>query len=149
MPFFAAHCAIGCVSCGSVCETRTMYGERVVMTDVAAFMITIGFFASAAIGATASAFGVSPKPARMSTLSRVMSSCARRLAMSGAAPGRVALDELDLPAAERVAVQLEVRLHPVDDLGAVVGKRAGEFRDDADLDGGCCASAPAATSESP
>ena len=24
MPFFAAHCAIGCVSCGSVCETRTM-----------------------------------------------------------------------------------------------------------------------------
>ena len=47
MPFFAAHCAIGCVSCGSVCETRTMYGERVVMTEVAAFMITIGFFASA------------------------------------------------------------------------------------------------------
>ena len=36
MPFLAAHCAIGCVSCGSVCETRTIYGERVVMTDVAA-----------------------------------------------------------------------------------------------------------------
>src|SRR5438874_5727351 len=47
MPFFAAHCAIGCVSCGNVCDTRTIYGERVVMTDVAAFMITIGFFASA------------------------------------------------------------------------------------------------------
>ena len=56
------------------------------MTDVAAFMITIGFFASAETGATASAFGVSPNPARMSTLSRVTSSCASRLAMSGAAP---------------------------------------------------------------
>ncbi len=61
MPFFAAHCAIGCVSCGSVCDTRTMYGERVVMTDVAAFMITIGFFASAETGATASAFGRQPE----------------------------------------------------------------------------------------
>ena len=67
MPFFDAHCAIGWVSCGSVCDSRTMYGERVVMTDVAAFMITIGFFASAESGATASAFGVRPKPARMST----------------------------------------------------------------------------------
>ena len=57
-----------------------------VITDVAAFMITIGFFASAEIGATASAFGVRPNPARMSTLSRVTSSCARRLAMSGAGP---------------------------------------------------------------
>ena len=58
MPFFAAHCAIGCVSCGNVCETRTMYGERVVITDVAAFMMTIGFFASAETGAVASALGV-------------------------------------------------------------------------------------------
>ena len=86
MPFFAAHCAIGCVSCGSVCETRTIYGERVVMTEVAAFMITIGFFASAETGATASALGVRPNPARRSTWSRVINSCARRLAMSGAAP---------------------------------------------------------------
>ena len=86
MPFLAAHCATGWVSCGSVCDTRTTYGERVVITDVAAFMITIGFFASVAIGVTASALGVSPKPARISTLSRVTSSCARRLAMSGAAP---------------------------------------------------------------
>ena len=63
-----------------------MYGERVVITDVAAFMITIGFFASVATGATAMALGVKPNPARMSTLSRVTVSCARRLAMSGAAP---------------------------------------------------------------
>ena len=32
-------------------------------------------------------------------------------------------------------MKLEVRLHPVDDLGAVVGERPREFRDDADLDG--------------
>src|SRR4029453_3331608 len=57
MPFLAAHCAIGCVFCGNVCETRTMYGERVVITEVAAFMITIGFFASPETGATGSAFG--------------------------------------------------------------------------------------------
>ena len=71
---------------GMVIDTRAMYGERVVITDVAAFMITIGFFASVATGATAIAFGVRPKPARMSTLSWVTSSCARRLATSGAAP---------------------------------------------------------------
>ena len=63
-----------------------MYGERVVMTEVAAFMITIGFLASVATGATAMALGVRPNPARMSTLSRVTTSCARRLATSGAAP---------------------------------------------------------------
>ena len=56
------------------------------MIDVAAFMITISFLASVATGATASAFGVSPKPTRMSTLSRVTSSCARRLATSGDGP---------------------------------------------------------------
>ena len=85
-PFFAAQIAIGCVICGRVIDTRTMYGERVVMIDVAAFMMTIAFLASVAMGATANAFGVSPKPTRMSTLSRVTSSCARRLATSCEGP---------------------------------------------------------------
>ncbi len=67
-------------------ETRTIYGDLVVTIDVAAFMRIIGFFASVASGATASAFGVKPKPTRKSTLSRVISSCARRLATSGAGP---------------------------------------------------------------
>src|SRR5687767_1389081 len=49
-------------------------------------MITIGFFASVATGAAASASGVKPKPARKSTLSRVTSSCARRFATSGLGP---------------------------------------------------------------
>ena len=56
------------------------------MIEVAAFMTTMNFFASAETSAAASAFGVSKKPARMSTLSRTTSSCARRLATSGAMP---------------------------------------------------------------
>ena len=97
MPFFAAHCAIGCVSCGSVCETRTMYGERVVMTDVAAFMITIGFFASAAIGATASAFGRQSEAGEdVDVVPRDQLLC-EALGDVGCGTGRVARDELDLP----------------------------------------------------
>ncbi|MNY23194.1 hypothetical protein D3C86_1568470 [compost metagenome] len=56
------------------------------MTEEAALKITIGFFACSAMGATASASGVRPKPARMSTLSRTTSSWARRLATSGTGP---------------------------------------------------------------
>jgi hypothetical protein len=63
-----------------------MYGERVVTTDEAAFITTIGVFDSVATGAAASASGVKPKPARKSTLSRVTSSWASRLAISGLGP---------------------------------------------------------------
>ena len=63
-----------------------MYGDLVVMIEVAAFMTTMNFLACAETSAAASAFGVSTKPARMSTLSRTTSSCARRLATSGATP---------------------------------------------------------------
>jgi hypothetical protein len=56
------------------------------MTAVAAFMITVGIFASVASGATASAFGVKTKPVRICTPSRVISSCASRLATSGLGP---------------------------------------------------------------
>jgi len=86
MPFFAAHSPSGAATCGSVKENRATYGDLLVMIDVAAFMMSIGFFASVAIAAAARAFGVRPKPARMSTPSCVTSSCARRLATSGAGP---------------------------------------------------------------
>ena len=56
------------------------------MIEVAAFITTMNFFASAETSPAASALGVSTKPARMSTLSRTTSSCARRLATSGAMP---------------------------------------------------------------
>ncbi len=57
-----------------------------VTTDEAAFITIMGVFASVATGAAASASGVKPKPARKSTLSRVTSSWARRLAISGLGP---------------------------------------------------------------
>jgi hypothetical protein len=69
MPFFAAHVAIGAVICGSAKPERTMNGERVGMIDVAAAITTIGTLASVAIGAAASASGVSPKPASTVTFS--------------------------------------------------------------------------------
>src|SRR5712671_5338107 len=56
------------------------------MIEDAAFMMIIGVFACVASGATASAFGVRPKPAMKSTLSCVIRSCARRLAISGEGP---------------------------------------------------------------
>ncbi len=86
MPSFSAHCAIGALTCGMVIETRAMYGERVVMAEVAALTTIIGTFASVTTGATAIAFGVNPKPARNCTLSRVISSWAKRLDTSGAGP---------------------------------------------------------------
>src|SRR5258706_295916 len=56
------------------------------MIAVAAFMTTMNFFASADTSAAARALGVSTNPARTSTLSRTTSSCAWRLATSGATP---------------------------------------------------------------
>src|SRR5437870_5139323 len=86
MPFFAAHSAIGSVTWGSVIENRATYGDLVVMIEEAAFITIIGFLAWVASGATARAFGVRPKPARKSTLSCVIRSCASRLATSGDGP---------------------------------------------------------------
>ena len=54
--------------------------------EVAAFMTTMNFLACSDTSAAAMALGVSTKPARMSTPSRVTSSCASRLATSGATP---------------------------------------------------------------
>src|SRR5262245_37158980 len=69
-----------------VAEVRARYGDLVVMIEVAAFITTMSFFASADTSAAARAFGVRMKPARTSTWSRTTSSCARRLATSGATP---------------------------------------------------------------
>ena len=63
-----------------------MYGDLVMMIEVAAFITTMNFLACADTSAAASAFGVSRKPASMSTPSRTTSSCASRLATSGAGP---------------------------------------------------------------
>jgi hypothetical protein len=62
---------------------RTIEGEVEVMIDVDAAMTTMGVLDCVAIGATASASGVSPKPASTSTLSLTTRSCASRFVMSG------------------------------------------------------------------
>src|SRR3954463_12119553 len=86
IPFLAAQSPSGAHTWGRVSENRTMYGDLVVMIDVAAFMITIGVLLSVATGAAASASGVRPNPVRKSTLSCTTSSWARRLATSGTGP---------------------------------------------------------------
>ena len=63
-----------------------MYGDLVVIVEVAAFMMMSGTFASVTSGAIANAFGVHITPVSSWTLSRVISSCARRLATSGFGP---------------------------------------------------------------
>ena len=63
-----------------------MYGERVVITAVPAFMMTNGTFASVVSGAIAIALGVKITPVRSSTLSRTISSCASCFALSGLGP---------------------------------------------------------------
>ena len=56
------------------------------MNAATSVITTMSFFACADTSAAASALGVSEKPARMSALSRTTSSCASRLATSGAMP---------------------------------------------------------------
>ncbi len=87
IPFLNAQLAIGAEFCGRVIDARTMYGDLVVIEEVAAFITTMGFFACAETGAAAKADGVSANPARMSTLSLITSSCAIRLLTSPEVPG--------------------------------------------------------------
>ena len=104
------------------------------MIEVAAFMTTMNFLASTETPAAASALGVSTKPPRMSTPSRTTSSCASRLATSGATPPGVPADELELLAGNRVALLLDVELDGVVHLRGGIGELAGVRHDEADLD---------------
>ncbi len=77
---------------------RTTKGEASVIDDVPAAMTTSGTLACVAIGATASAIGVRPKPARKATLSLTTSSCASRLATSGTPVSSFRMTSTFLPA---------------------------------------------------
>lgn len=77
---------------------RAKYGERSVMIEVPAAMMTAGTLASVASGAIASATGVTPKPPMKDTLSLTISSCARRLLTSGFAPSSLMISSIFLPA---------------------------------------------------
>ena len=84
--FFDDQVPIGKLDCHSVNDVRAMYGDNVVSIAVPAFMMMNGTFASVASGAIAAAFGVQTTPVIRFTLSRTISSWARRLAVSGLMP---------------------------------------------------------------
>src|SRR6516162_6014578 len=88
------------------------------MIDVAAFITTVNFFACVERSATASASGVSTKPASTSTRSLTMSSCARRLAVSGTPAVSLRMSSIRLPGG--------------------IGELPGVGHDQSDLDGLLC-----------
>jgi hypothetical protein len=85
-------------ACGSVKLVRTMYGDCSVIIDVAAAVTTIGVLLCVAIGAVASASGVSPKPASTSTLSLTTSSCAMRRVVSATPASSLTITSILRPA---------------------------------------------------
>ena len=68
-------------------DTRTMFGDMVVINAVPAFMMTNGTFAAVTSGAIDMALGEKITPPRISTFSRAISSCAAALAIGP--PGRL------------------------------------------------------------
>ena len=58
-PLVAAQVPKVSITCGSVTEVRIMYGDLVITTEVAAFITTMNFFASAETSPPAMALGVS------------------------------------------------------------------------------------------
>src|SRR6516165_854332 len=68
------------------------------MIEVPAAVTICGVLPSLASGATASAAGVTPKPARKVTLSLTISSWAMRLVLSGTAPSSLIISSTFLPA---------------------------------------------------
>jgi len=98
MPLSAAQSAIGTTDCASVKLVRAMYGDFSVMIEVPAAVTISGVFDSAESGATESAAGVTPKPARKFTFSLTISSCAIRLVLSGTAASSRIMSSIFLPA---------------------------------------------------
>ena len=101
MPFLAAHVPIGALICGSVIDVRAMYGDLVVMTDVAALKITIGFFACVAMSATASASGVKPETGQEVDLVAHHQLLRQSLGHFGRRTAGVLNDDLDLAPGDR------------------------------------------------
>ena len=132
MPFFTAHSAIGTDDCARVKLVRTTKGEASVIDDVPAAITTSGTLAWVAIGATASAIGVRPKPARNGDLVVDHQLLRQPLGDVGHA-GVVLQDDLDLLAGDRRAVARLVELHRRVDLLAGRGLLAGHRQDQADL----------------
>ena len=104
------------------------------MIAVAAPMMICGTFASAEIGAVASASGVRPKPASTWTFSLTIELL--RDALGGVRDiAVVAHDQLDLLAGDLVAMLLHIKLGAALDLAAGRGERPGQRQDEADFHG--------------
>ena len=125
IPFLAAQVPSVSLSCGVVTEVRAMYGDLVVMIEVAAFITTMNFLASADTSPAASAFGVSAKPARMSALVAHHEFLRQPLGDIGRNAAGILADELDLLAGDGVAMLLHIELDAVVHLGGGVGELAG------------------------
>src|SRR5262252_1502119 len=97
------------------------------MIEVPAAVTISGTFASVAIGATASAPGVTPKPARKLTFSLTTSSWARRFEVSGTAASSLMMTSIFLPATVspnccwNSLIEPEIS-RPVDCCGPVIGR---------------------------
>ncbi len=101
------------------------------MFEVAAFAMNAGTLACVVSGPTAMTLGVKPKPARKSTCSCVMSSCARRARDLGCDPRIVPANEFNLAAGDGSSVfVLKRRECGVE--RCTGGKRPGVRRNDAD-----------------
>ena len=105
------------------------------MIEVAAFITTMSFFASADTSAAASAFGVRTKPAEDVHLVAHHQLLRQALGDVGRDAAGVPADELELPARDGVALLLHVELDGGVHLGRRVGELAGVRHDEPDLDG--------------
>ena len=130
----AAHVPNVSITCGNVTDVRIMYGDLVVMIEVAAFITTMNFLACAETSAAASAFGVSRNPARMSTPVAHDQLLRQPLGDVGRRAADIAADDLDLLAGNGVAVLLHVGLDAVVELDAGIGELARQHVDQSDLD---------------
>ena len=110
------------------------------MIEVAAFITTMNFLASAETSAAASAFGVSTKPGEDVGVIAHDQFLRQPLGDVGRDTAGVFADQFDLLAGDSVAVLLHVKLDGVVHLRGGVGELAGIRHDDADLDGvlRCC-----------
>ena len=95
------------------------------MIEVAAFMITVNFLASAETSPTASAFGVRTKPAEDVDLVARDQLLRQALGDVGRDAAGILADDLDLLAGDGVAVLLHVELDGVVHLRRRVGELAG------------------------
>ena len=105
------------------------------MTEVAAFITTMSFFASAETSPAPSASGVNVKPARMSTLIAHDQFLRETLGNVGIRAPGVFADDFDLLAGNCVAMLFDIKLDGIVHLRRGISELARIGHDQSDLDG--------------